>query len=277
MRKLQAIAAASTLAVLGCTTPATGQGAPPEVRLYALECGSIFVSDLNAFSDTEAYPGMTRTGAVSCWLIKHGDDWMLWDTGLPDALAETPEGSTQGVFTVTVPKTLASQIEALGLSPDDVDIVAISHAHFDHTGNAPLFASAKLLIQKTEWDAAQAGFPGLNPEPLAPWVDSDNLMTVQGDHDVFGDGTVKTIFLPGHTPGHQGLLVNLENAGPVILSGDQAHFAANWETRGVPDFNSDRADTLASFDKLEKLIANLDARLILQHDAHLDELPEYLD
>jgi len=263
------------------TVDEAAPAAPAEVRLYVLECGTIFVSDLNAFSDVDAYTGQTKQLTDTCFLIQHGEDYLLWDAGLPDALNALPDGQTSGVFTVKVPRTLASQIEELGLTAGDIDFLGISHSHFDHVGNANAFASATLILQSAEWDALFGDNPIFDPEPLSEWADGENVVKAAGDHDVFGDGSVMTLSTPGHTPGHQALLVRLANTGPVILSGDWAHFTENREGRGVPDFNTNRADTLASFDRLEGLIANLDARLILQHEpadiAGLPQAPEYLD
>jgi len=84
---------------------------------------------------------------------------------------------------------------------------------------------------------------------------------------VFGDGSVLILSMPGHTPGHRSLLVKLRQMGNVILSGDAAHFRENYETNGVPTFNVNRADTLASLERMKRLAENLRATVILQHDA----------
>jgi len=99
---------------------------------------------------------------------------------------------------------------------------------------------------------------------------------VVGDKDIFGDGSVVMIDLPGHTPGHHALLVKLAHTGYVLLSGDAAHFAENYASNGVPSFNSNRADTLASFDRFKKLAANLHATVIIQHEpADIAKLPAF--
>lgn len=255
--------------------------APAEVRLYTFQCGEIFVADLNAFSDTEAYTGQSKRLVVPCYLIQHGDDYMIWDAGLPDSLHELPDGQTVGVMTGTMPVTLAGQLDALGVAPADIDYVAISHGHFDHIGNANMFPDATLILQQKEWDALFGENAIFDSAALSEWADGENVEKVNGDYDIFGDGSAVTISLPGHTPGHQALLLRLANAGPVVLSGDWAHFTENREGRGVPDFNTDRADTLASFDRLEALVANIGARLIIEHEATdfdtMPKPPEYLD
>ena len=92
------------------------------------------------------------------------------------------------------------------------------------------------------------------------------LDPVTGDRDVFGDGQVVMLDLPGHTPGHHGLLIRLAHKGPVLLSGDVAHFRANYDSDGVPSFNTNRADSLASLDRFKKIAANVHATVVIQHD-----------
>jgi glyoxylase-like metal-dependent hydrolase (beta-lactamase superfamily II) len=93
---------------------------------------------------------------------------------------------------------------------------------------------------------------------------------------VFGDGSVIVLRTPGHTPGHQSLLVRLPQMGNVIITGDAVHFRENWDSEGVPAFNYDRAQTVASLERLKKLAANLHATVIIQHDARdIEKLPVF--
>jgi N-acyl homoserine lactone hydrolase len=119
--------------------------------------------------------------------------------------------------------------------------------------------------------------PGANPEPFAPWIKGEGKVEpVQLDKDVFGDGTVLMINTPGHTPGHHSLLVKLRDMGPVLLSGDLAHFHENYEGNGVPTFNTDRAATLASIDRFKKIATNVKATVVIQHDARdVGKLPAF--
>jgi len=99
---------------------------------------------------------------------------------------------------------------------------------------------------------------------------------VAKDKDVFGDGTVVMLDMPGHTPGHHSLLVKLQEKGNVLLTGDQAHFHENYDSNGVPTFNFNRADTLASFDRFKQIAKNLNATVIIQHDPRdIDKLPAF--
>ena len=93
---------------------------------------------------------------------------------------------------------------------------------------------------------------------------------------MFGDGTVVMLDMPGHTPGHHSLLVKLKDKGNVLLTGDQAHFRENYDSNGVPTFNFNRADTLASFDRFKQIAKNLSATVIIQHDPRdIDKLPAF--
>ena len=249
--------------------------APAPIQLWRLDCGKIVAFDLDLFSDTRSYVGQHRDLAASCYLIRHGDTYMLWDTGLPKAMLNhvpDPKQGSDAVLTVTI----VDQLAKLGIKPDQIAIVGISHEHFDHTGQAGDFPGAKLLIGKGDVDDMRG--PGADhAAALAHWLkDGGALEPVVGDKDVFGDGSIVMLDLPGHTPGHHGLLVKLQHKGYVLLSGDVSHFTTNYDSDGVPSFNSNRADTLASLDRFKKLAANLHATVIIQHEpADIAKLPAF--
>jgi glyoxylase-like metal-dependent hydrolase (beta-lactamase superfamily II) len=249
--------------------------APAPVSLTRLDCGKIVAFDLDLFSDTRAYVGQHRDLAASCYLIRHGDAYMLWDTGLGRSLLNhvpEPKEGIAGVLTVTI----VDQLAKLGIKPEQISIIGISHDHFDHTGQAPDFPQARLLLGKGDIDDMRAN-KDYRALPLAHWLDDGGaLEPVSGDKDIFGDGSVVMLDLPGHTPGHHGLLVKLQHKGYVLLSGDVSHFATNYDSDGVPSFNSNRADTLASLDRFKKLAANLHATVIIQHEpADIAKLPAF--
>ena len=256
------------------------QAATPSVRLWRLDCGAVQVNDLNVFSDTYAFVGRSKRLAASCYLIQHNDTYMLWDTGLPEALLGAPlKGS--GPMEATVSRTIKDQLAELKVSPEMISIVGISHYHFDHTGQAAAFPQAKLLLGKGDVDALRK--PGNeNAKPLEHWLSGGGaLEEVTGDKDVFGDGSVVMLDLPGHTPGHHGLLVKLGKTGNVLFSGDVTHFRENYESDGVPAFNEDRTKSLASLDRFKKISKNLKAVTIIQHEpedvAKLPQFPKFAD
>jgi glyoxylase-like metal-dependent hydrolase (beta-lactamase superfamily II) len=251
------------------------RAAGPVVKLWRLDCGSIWVADLDEYSDTRAYVGQSRRFAASCYLIRHGDSYMLWDTGL--AKSELGKPLPQGhEESDTLRVTLVDQLRQLGVRPEEVSIVGISHYHFDHSGQAADFPQATLLIGKGDLDRLRSN-GGERAKPLAPWLAGKSpVEDVVGDKDVFGDGRVVMLDLPGHTPGHHGLLVKLDHKGAVLLSGDVAHFHENLDEDGVPSFNTDRAQSLASLDRFRRLARNLKATVIVQHDERdIGKLPAF--
>jgi glyoxylase-like metal-dependent hydrolase (beta-lactamase superfamily II) len=247
----------------------TGMQAPPNpaLSMWRLDCGSIQVSDLNVFSDTFAYVGKSKTLTNSCYLIRNGDRLLLWDTGLPAGDAAL------GTMSVSVERRIVDQLAEIGVRPAQVNFVGISHNHQDHIGQAADFPQATLLIGAEDFEATKAG---ANARRIAPWASgAAKVEPIRRDHDVFGDGSVAILDMPGHTPGHQALLVRLRS-GPVLLSGDQYHFTENRRSRGVPSFNADRSDTLGSHDRFEAIAQSLRAKVIIQHElADVAKLPAF--
>jgi len=267
MKKLAMVAVTAVLAA--CAPPAqkTETPAAEGVALYALDCGRIHLTDADMYADDHAYKGQAKDLVDPCFLIRHppkGD--LLWDTGLPTAFADSP--ATFGVHEVTVPHRLTDQLTQLGLTPADIDYVSISHAHFDHAGNANLFTGSTWILDKDERDWMFRPEARKAADEFALYSGIENAKTTliegDGDYDVFGDGSVKIIQAPGHTPGHTVLLVTLAS-GPVLLTGDMWHIAESRAARRVPAFNTDRAQTLRSMDKVERVAAETHARVIRQH------------
>lgn len=277
-----ASAAMALLFAAAWLAPARGVAAA-DVRLYALDCGHASFKDMGMFSDTGEYDGQPGEIADPCFVIRHPKGVLLWDTGLGDKFAATKEGVDvlPGIH-VSVSITLIEQLHSLALTPKDVSYMAFSHFHFDHTGNANEFPDAVWILNKTELAAAISTAPpsGVVPETFSGYKTAKTQM-IEGDHDVFGDGTVRILRAPGHTPGHQVLELKLQKSGTVILSGDLYHSRANREFMRVPVVNVNRADTLASMGRIEKIVKNTKARLIVQHDPQdfqaLPKFPAYLD
>lgn len=248
-----------------------------EMRLWRLDCGTIQVNDLNLFSDAFAYEGRQKTFTNSCYLIQHGKEYMLWDAGLPVKLLDAPVGN--GPMSASLTKTLSQQLKAIGVATGQISQLGVSHSHFDHVGQAADFPQAKLLIGKADFDgihADQTPF-GVDPSLLAPWSNGGApVEPVVGDKDIYGDGSVVMLAMPGHTPGSYAILVHLTKTGPVLLSGDVACFEEQLEAEEVPSFSTDRAQSLASMARLKEIARRLRATLVVQHDADdITKLPPF--
>jgi N-acyl homoserine lactone hydrolase len=239
-------------------------------RMYVLNCGESETRDVSANWSPGVNVGQPRLFSDNCYLIRHEKGLMLWDSGIPDAVAEKPEGvsAAGGMLVMKVTRTLQSQLKELGLAPADITHLAFSHFHGDHVGNANLFTAATLYIQNPEYEAAFGPDPakaGYNPA-LYDKLRANPVVKLGGDHDVFGDGSVVILSTPGHTPGHQSLLVRLPATGAVVLSGDLVHFQDNWDNRRVPARNSSQEQTLASMDRVDGILKREKAVLWINHD-----------
>jgi N-acyl homoserine lactone hydrolase len=285
MFRLTALAGAALMgAALWGATAAQAQGAsPPAIKLYIFDLGSLH----SANPEPLVQRGVKTTDmSVVAYLVVHPRGTLLWDSGtIPDELVK-PGGTT--VARATVTKTLSGQLAEIGYKPADIDYFALSHYHYDHSANANQFAGSTWLVQKPE---RAAMFPDKPPaDPIDPSVSTKfsalaNSKTVllDGDHDVFGDGSVVIVSTPGHTPGHQSLFVKLAKTGPLVLSGDLYHYPAE---RTLKDFRpfagrGDDAKEASSKAKVEALLRDKGAALWIQHDleadAKLKKSPAYYD
>lgn len=253
------------------------------VKLYVFDCGRFVMEDVSSFGlsnqDTDV-----RELFVPCYLIEHPTKGrLLWDAGLSSAIAgagvqPAGEGATQEYR-----EGLIDQLADMDLGPEDIDYVAFSHMHFDHVGSANLFSDSTLLIQEAEYQAAFKDYANNPVFDYALYKDlaSSTKTLLSGDHDVFGDGKVKIVSAPGHTPGHQVLYVYLNNYGPVLLSGDLYHFEASRKLRSVPLFNTNKEQTLASMTKVEKFLKSTSATLWIEHNmqqaTRLNLAPSFYD
>ena len=245
--------------------------APAPLTVNVLDCGTINVTDLDAFSSAGDYAGQTDTLTDSCFLINHPDGRLLWDLGLPGMLAGAGEQTVGGIFNVSLDKTIAQQLADLGLTPDDIDYVSLSHDHFDHIGQVSQVQGATWIVQEDEYNdmfPPEGTEANADPQLAAMWVAFGPMKAekISGDYDVFGDGTVKIIEMPGHTPGHSVLLLDMPESGPVLLAGDLYHRKESRALRRVPRFNWSEPETLVSMDKFEALADDLGAKVILQHE-----------
>jgi N-acyl homoserine lactone hydrolase len=264
-RMIKLAAGASLFASLAVSAQAAS-----DVSLARFDCGTpqAPVAVNQRFSDTYAYGDLKVQFVFSCYLIKHGDEYMLWDTG-----------HAMTAPNVAPKVSLVDYLAKIDVKPDQIKYVGISHYHADHTGQIASFPKAILLIGAREWEAISAPKPaeGVNFKPFESWIKGESKVEPQPiDKDVFGDGTVIVLRTPGHTPGHSSLLVKLAGMGAVILVGDAVHFHENYESVGVPMFNFDRAQSVASIERIKKLAGTQKATVIIQHDARdVEKLPVF--
>ena len=256
-----------TIAAVSAACSTLNQSAAAGPVLHVMDCGDITLADKSLMS-----PGVDQGKPINlvdtCYLIVHPRGTLVWDSGLPDALASMPGGFVSGPFTMRRKATLTAQLGQLGHNPATINYIAFSHLHGDHVGNANMFARSNWIVQRPEHDvafSAQAQQHGFDVTMYDSLRNAQKTI-ITGDHDVFGDGSVRILSAPGHTIGHQVLLVRLPQTGNVLVSGDLWHFRENRERRGVPAFNYNKEQTLASMDRIEQIVRENNARVIIQHD-----------
>jgi N-acyl homoserine lactone hydrolase len=237
------------------------------VRLYVMDCGKLTVTDPSRF-DFRPDQLKTLDLSVGCYLIVHRKGVLVWDVGaVPDTHFKN-DGQPATNFYATTNKSLTSQMAAAGVTPADVNYLVLSHYHWDHIGNAALFAKSTWLVERIEHDTLFGPTPPerIAPEQYMPLAKSKTVYLPNRDYDVFGDGTVIIKPAYGHTPGHNVLFVKLAKTGPVILSGDLYHYPEEVTTGVVPhiDYNKDR--TREARKMVDDLMKRTGAKLWIQHD-----------
>jgi glyoxylase-like metal-dependent hydrolase (beta-lactamase superfamily II) len=257
-------------------------------RLYRLDCGRSLANDESVWTPGENV-GRDIEFSSTCWLVKHGREWLLWDTGVPEATLNDPKGwsTLPKLIVYHLDMSVTSQLAEVGLKPSDIGRVAISHTHGDHIGNMGLFPSSTIIMQQAEynWIHSPNGSND-NVNQLMALARTlmgtpNHLQLIAGDNDLFGDGSVTLLATPGHTPGHQSLLVHLRNSGFILLSGDVVHLEENFEKNIVPSLNTSKAESLASMNRVRQLMALYKAKLFINHDksqtGQLKLVPQFYD
>ena len=237
-------------------------------RLYALNAGLAIAPDRSVYTPGK-WVGEQITLTCNAYLISRAGEWILWDTGIEESVEKESGGlviahNIRGIVT----RSISNQLADIGITPEDVGTVILSHAHFDHVGNAELFQKALWYIQRREYSAMfgpdyeQHGYVAT----LYKCLRQARVELMDGDFDIFGDGSMKVISTPGHTPGHCSLLVRLTQTGPVLLSADVAHYRYNMEHHCVPSMNFSATDSKNSMGLIDAIIRDEGAQLWLNHD-----------
>jgi glyoxylase-like metal-dependent hydrolase (beta-lactamase superfamily II) len=278
------IAAAASLCACGTPAPepAPQAAVPAGPRIYVFDTGSISGLDPQLFNFTREE--LAEVDFVNmAYLIVHPEGTLMFDTGgIPDArFGGDGQPVTEGVMSASMP--LRPRLEAMGHAPETIDYLAMSHYHSDHTGNANMFAGATWIVQQAERDVMFADDPQgiIAPGTYGALREARTHLLQDEDFDVFGDGTVVLLSAPGHTPGHQVLVVRLANRGPVLLAGDLYHYPEERSTGRVPTFEFDPERSRATRERIEAFLAAEGAELWIEHDkathAALPKAPAFID
>lgn len=254
-----------------CLVPSNAQQRRPEPplspRLYIFDCGVIKGQSptLFGFKDGEV-PG--RDMVVPCYMVTHPRGVLMWDVGLiPDANL-TAEGTySKGNSTVT--KSLKSQMAEVGYGAADVTHLAVSHYHSDHTANANDFAAARWLVRQEELDPMFAEKPPgiVQQAHFSKLKDAKKIILRTDEHDVFGDGSVMIKSAPGHTPGHQVLLVKLKQTGPILIAGDLYHYPEEATLNRFPNFEFNKDQSAVARKDIDGYLKKTGAQMWIEHDA----------
>ena len=257
-------------------------------KLYRLDCGHSLANDESVWTPGENV-GRDIQFSSTCWLIKHGSEWLLWDTGVPESSLHDPRGwsTLPKLIVYHLDSSLTEQLGSVGVRPSDIGRIAISHTHGDHIGNMGVFPNATILMQKAEYQwIHSANGPNDNVNELMALARKllgtpKHLQLIEGDFDIFGDGSVTLISTPGHTPGHESLLVHLKNSGFIVLSGDVVHLQENFTNNVVPSLNTNLAESMASMQRVRQLIAAYHATMFINHDERQTDslrlIPQFYD
>lgn len=261
-----------------------------DIRMYMLETGRLKCKVHNI----KMNQGLNEDYAIPVpfFVITHPNGHTVIDGGNAVEVATDPRGHWGGICDVYWPEMredegCVAQLKRLGIAPEDVRYVVQSHLHLDHTGAIGHFPNATHIVQRAEyeyaftpdWFAAGGYIRKDFDKPGLKW----QFLEGRSDdfYDVYGDGTLKTIFTPGHAPGHQSFLVTLPNSGAFVLAVDAAYTVDHWEEKALPGFLASTVDTVRSVRKLHVVAERAGAKVVTGHDPDawptFRKGPEYYD
>ena len=236
------------------------------IELFALTCGWL-TGPAGGFLAGEE--GRLRV-PVPCFLIDHPRGKVLFDSGLHPQTQTDPVGRLAAkakIFDVhfLAGEDVASRLASVDLDAGKVDYLINSHLHFDHTGGNALLPNATVVVQRREWEAGiDAELAAANYYDEQDYRTGQEVKLVDGEHDLFGDGTIVCLPTFGHTPGHQSLRLQLDG-GPVVLTGDACYLRRTLEELHLPSVVYDEQAMLRSLHSLRAL-QRQGARIFYGHD-----------
>jgi glyoxylase-like metal-dependent hydrolase (beta-lactamase superfamily II) len=271
-----------TVAFVAASPATAAPAAPVSLRLYVFDCGKLDIPDTTPYQ-LKRNELATNMMSVPCFLVAHPKGTLMWDVGaVPDRMI--PAGGTGSLREHGFSdKKLETQLAEIGYAASDITYLAISHFHWDHVGNANLFAGSTWLVRPLEREVMFSNPPSQRTEPdnYTALKDSKTVLIKTKDYDVFGDGSVIIKSAPGHSPDHQVLFVKLANTGPVLLSGDLYHYPEERKLKRVPTTEFNRDQTALSRAEIEAFLKQTGAQLWIEHDftgnAKLKKAPEWYD
>jgi len=261
--------------------PLSQAAGPAGMKLYAFSSGGLTIAKSALQSGA---PSTQVTVPVGFFVVKHPKGNFLFDTGNNDKIINDPTYWGPFVKALTPERgpdiAIDTQLRKIGLSPDDIKYVAVGHMHLDHGGNVCKFPKAVFLVQKDEMKNAAWPEPGT----AGPYIPGDvaclrndlgqalpnkyQMDQLEGDMDVFGDGSVILKRWPGHTPGSQMAIVRLPKTGTVVLTSDNVYFAENVTKNLLPDVSLAYNPTgiLNAYEFIRVLQAREGASFMTAHD-----------
>jgi N-acyl homoserine lactone hydrolase len=260
-----------------------------DLRLYFFECGSLktqvqYIKMNQGLGDPYEIP-------VPFYLITHPRGNVLYDGGNALEVARDARGHWDAVVDAYEPVMgeddfVVNQLQGMDVDPASVRYVIQSHLHLDHSGAIGYFPNAEYVVQRRELEYAYTPDWFQKPAYIRPDFDRDvSWLFLDGPHDdgydLFGDGTIRMFFTPGHAPGHTSVLVGLPQAGPVMLAADAVYTRDHYEDAALPGLIHSAADVAASVRKIRRTVDGLGATLVTGHDPEewpkFKKAPEYYE
>ena len=288
------LAAALVASAIGFAFPSISSA--QDIKLYAFSSGALTIGkgilqNLAAVDPPIQIP-------VGFYVIMHPKGNVLFDTGNNDRIITDPSywgaafGALKPVNTPDV--AIDTQLQKIGLKPDDIKYVVASHLHLDHGGNVGKFPNSTIVVQKTEiqnafWPEAGTGGPYMIGDVLplrkanGDYANAGKMLQLNGDLDLFGDGTLVVKRWVAHTPGSQMMTVRLKNSGLIVLTGDNVYFRENVEKSLPPNIVLAYSPTgfLTAYEWIRHLMATEKADFFTAHDPDafkaMKKAPEFYD